>query len=98
METYYAKQRSREHYRGCAIYVDLGELLDKAKDVTAVKVMTPDHTHAVISIAALKRGMNVIIPEARMRAYRSAHNLPEPAPRQRRGGRQGGDQSARNAA
>ena len=31
------------------------------KDVTAVKVMTPDHTHAAISIAALKKGMNVIV-------------------------------------
>jgi hypothetical protein len=40
-----------------------------------------------------------LIPEARMRAYRAANNLPEPAPRQRgRGGRQGGDPSARNAA
>ena len=36
-----------------------------------------------------------LIPEARMRAYRAANNLPEPAPRQR-GGRQGGD--TRNAA
>jgi hypothetical protein len=36
-----------------------------------------------------------------MRAYRKAHNLPEPPPRPRRGGgggRQGGDPSARNAA
>jgi hypothetical protein len=40
-----------------------------------------------------------LIPEARMRAFRKANNLPEPAPRQRgRGGRQGGDPSARNAA
>ena len=40
-----------------------------------------------------------LIPEARMRAYRTANNLPEPAPRQRGGGgRQGGDPSARNAA
>jgi hypothetical protein len=38
-----------------------------------------------------------LIPEARMRAYRTANNLPDPGPRQR-GGRQGGDQSARNAA
>ena len=46
------------------------------------------------------RGENPqLIPEARMRAYRTANNLPEPAPRQRRGGgRQGGDPSARNAA
>ncbi len=40
-----------------------------------------------------------LIPEAKMRAYRTANNLPEPAPRQRGGGgRQGGDPSARNAA
>ena len=29
--------------------------------MTAVKVMTPDHTHAAISLAALKKGMNVIV-------------------------------------
>jgi hypothetical protein len=40
-----------------------------------------------------------LIPDARMRAYRRANNLPEPAPRQRGGGgRQGGDPSMRNAA
>jgi hypothetical protein len=41
----------------------------------------------------------LLVPEAKMRSYRTAHNLPEPPARQRgRGGRQGGDASARNAA
>ena len=35
-----------------------------------------------------------LIPEARMRDYRKANNLPEPAPRQRGGGRRGGDPAA----
>jgi predicted dehydrogenase len=61
VETYYAKQRSKDHYKGCATYADFRELLDREKDVTAVKVMTPDHTHSAIAIAALKRGMNVIV-------------------------------------
>jgi hypothetical protein len=61
VETYYAKQRSKDQYKGCATYGDFRELLDKEKDVTAVKVMTPDHTHATISLAALNRGMNVIV-------------------------------------
>ena len=61
VETYYAKQRSKEQFRGVATYVDFRELLEKEKDVTAVKVMTPDHTHAAISIAALKKGKNVIV-------------------------------------
>src|SRR3954451_2032445 len=61
VETYYARQKGRERYKGCAAYADFRELLDKEKDVTAVKVMTPDHTHAAIAIAALKKGMNVIV-------------------------------------
>jgi hypothetical protein len=61
VETYYAKQRGKEQFKGCATYVDFRELLEKEKDVTAVKVMTPDHTHAAISIAALKKGMDVIV-------------------------------------
>jgi predicted dehydrogenase len=61
VDTYYAKQRGTESSKGCATYVDFRELLEKEKDVTAVKVMTPDHTHAAISIAALKKGKNVIV-------------------------------------
>src|SRR5262249_44703183 len=45
------------------------------------------------------RGENPqLIPEAKMRAYRTANNLPEPAQGQRRSGGQGGDPSGRNAA
>jgi hypothetical protein len=61
VETYYAKRRGNGQHKGCATYADFRELLDKEKDVTAVKVMTPDHTHATIAIAALKRGMKVIV-------------------------------------
>lgn len=61
IETYYAKQRGENQFKGCAVYADFRELLEKEKDVTAVKVMTPDHTHAAISIAALNKGMNVIV-------------------------------------
>jgi hypothetical protein len=61
VETYYAKRRGKEQFKGCAAYADFRELLEKEKDVTAVKVMTPDHTHAAISIAALRKGMNVIV-------------------------------------
>lgn len=61
VETYYAKQRGKDQFKGCATYVDFRELLEKEKDVTAVKVMTPDHTHAAISLAALNKGKNVIV-------------------------------------
>ena len=61
VETYYARQRGKDQFKGCATYVDFRELLEQEKDVTAVKVMTPDHTHAVVSIAALRKGINVIM-------------------------------------
>jgi predicted dehydrogenase len=61
VETCYAKRRGKETFKGCATYADFRELLEKEKDVTAVKVMTPDHTHAVISLAALRKGINVVV-------------------------------------
>ena len=55
VETYYANQRASESLKGCATYADFRELLDKEKDVDAVKIMTPDHLHATIAIAAMKK-------------------------------------------
>lgn len=61
IEKYYAKFRAGDKYKGCASYIDFRELLEKEKDVDAVKIMTPDHLHATISIAAMKKGKHVAI-------------------------------------
>ncbi|HLF33089.1 MAG TPA: Gfo/Idh/MocA family oxidoreductase [Cyclobacteriaceae bacterium] len=61
VEKYYAKKRSAEKFNGCSSYTDFKELLDKEKDLDAVKIMTPDHLHATISIAAMKKGKHVIM-------------------------------------
>jgi hypothetical protein len=61
VETYYAKERGKDQFKSCNTYADFRELLDKEKDLTAVKIMTPDHTHATIAIAALKQGKNVVM-------------------------------------
>jgi len=61
IETYYANQRRSETFKGCASYADFRELLAKEKDVDAVKVMTPDHLHATIAIAAMKGGKHVMM-------------------------------------
>jgi hypothetical protein len=61
IETTYANQRASEKFKGCATYADFRELLEKEKDVHAVKIMTPDHLHATIAIAAMKAGKHVLM-------------------------------------
>jgi len=61
IETFYANQRRSEKFKGVATYVDFRELLEKEKDVNSVKVMTPDHLHATVAIAAMKKGKHVMM-------------------------------------
>jgi hypothetical protein len=61
IETFYASQRRSEKFGGCAAYADFRELLEKEKDVNAVKIMTPDHLHATIAIAAMKKDKHVMM-------------------------------------
>lgn len=46
-------------YPKAKVYADFREMLDKRKDIDGVVVATPDHTHAVISIAAMRAGKHV---------------------------------------
>ena len=61
VETYYANNRPSGSYKGCASYADFREMLEKQKGMDAVKIMTPDHLHATISIAAMKKGKHVMM-------------------------------------
>ncbi len=46
-------------YPGCAEYIDFRKMLDKEKHIDAVLVGTPDHVHAVATMAAIKRRLAV---------------------------------------
>jgi hypothetical protein len=61
IEMYYADQRKQEKFKGCALYEDFRELLANEKDVNAVKIMTPDHLHATVAIAAMNKGRHVMM-------------------------------------
>ena len=61
VDTYYASQRGADNFKACTSYADFRELLEKEKDVDAVKIMTPDHLHATISIAAMRKGKHVLM-------------------------------------
>ena len=54
IDAYYANQRGKEKFTSVNTYADFRELLDKERDVDAVKIMTPDHLHAAVAVAAMK--------------------------------------------
>jgi predicted dehydrogenase len=63
-------------------YKDFRRMLDKEKDIDAVVIATPDHTHAVAAMAAMQLGMHVYVEkpmthsvyEARMLAQAARQN------------------------
>ncbi|HPX39541.1 MAG TPA: Gfo/Idh/MocA family oxidoreductase [Candidatus Hydrogenedentes bacterium] len=61
IQAYYAAQRGDGSFKGVSSYADFRELLAKEPDVDAVKIMTPDHLHATIAIAAMNRGKHVMM-------------------------------------
>lgn len=48
-------------YPDAARYKDYRLMLEKQKDIDAVLIATPDHTHAVVGMAAIRAGKHVLI-------------------------------------
>lgn len=48
-----------ESYPNAKKYQDFREMLEKQKDIDAVVISTPDHTHGVIAMMAIKMGKHV---------------------------------------
>ncbi len=48
-------------YPDAKVYKDYRVMLEKQKDIDAVLIATPDHTHAVIGMAAIKAGKHVFM-------------------------------------
>ncbi|MEI6677945.1 MAG: Gfo/Idh/MocA family oxidoreductase [Mariniphaga sp.] len=61
IDEYYQKFRPEQKLNGCNTYADFRELFEKEKDLDAIKVMTPDHLHGLIAMAAIKKGKHISI-------------------------------------
>jgi len=59
VDAYYARNRPGQKLGGCRTYTDFRELFAQEKGLDAVQIMTPDHLHGVIAMAALKRNLAV---------------------------------------
>ncbi|HWC75885.1 MAG TPA: Gfo/Idh/MocA family oxidoreductase [Blastocatellia bacterium] len=79
VETYYGAQTTSGEYKGCTLYNDYRELLDKQKDFDAVIIGTPDHTHAVIATAAMKKRKHVFCQKPMTHSIYEARRLAEVA-------------------
>lgn len=60
VQKYYGKSKPSGTYKGCSSYADFRELLEKEGDINAIKIMTPDHLHATVAIASMKKGKHVV--------------------------------------
>ncbi len=60
VEAYYAGHKPAGIWKGCTAYHDYRELLEKEQGLDAVYVATPDHWHAPIGIAAMRKRKHVL--------------------------------------
>lgn len=59
----------------CADYIDYRRMLEREKSIDAVLVATPDHVHAVATIAALKLGKHVYCEKPLTRTIYEARQI-----------------------
>jgi predicted dehydrogenase len=81
VEAYYGSQKGSASgaYKGCTAYRDYRELLEKEKDLDAVYVATPDHWHAPIALAAMRRHKHVLGQKPMAHSIADAHRMAQMA-------------------
>jgi predicted dehydrogenase len=70
-------------YPNARVWTDYREMLEKQKDIDAVVIATPDHTHAVIAMAAMRAGKHVYLQKPLTHDVHEARTLALTAARHR---------------
>ncbi len=68
-----------ERYPKATRYRDFRQMLEKQKDIDALIIATPDHTHAPIAMAAMKMGKHVYVQKPLTHSVYEARMLTEAA-------------------
>jgi hypothetical protein len=61
VDRYYAGKSRAGRVNGCTAYSDFREMLENEPDMTAVKIITPDHQHGIQAITSMKKGKHVVM-------------------------------------
>jgi len=77
----YGNDPARKDYPDCRVYVDFREMLEKEKEIDAVVVSIPDHTHAIAALAAIKLGKHVYVEKPLARTIYEVRTITEAARR-----------------
>lgn len=76
--TGYAAKTFAQHPKA-GVFKDFRVMLDKQKDIDALIIATPDHSHAVVGMAAIQRGKHVYIQKPLAHSVFEARLLTEAA-------------------
>ncbi|MBI9070256.1 MAG: Gfo/Idh/MocA family oxidoreductase [Melioribacteraceae bacterium] len=68
-------EAARLRHPDLKVYRDFRVMLDKEKDIEAVTISTPDHTHAVIAMEAMRRGIHVFVQKPLTHTVKEARTL-----------------------
>lgn len=68
-----------ESYPQAKVYQDFRKMLDQEKEIDAVMIATPDHSHAVIAMNAMLRGKHVFCQKPLTKTIFEARKLAETA-------------------
>lgn len=71
--------KSFDKYPNARRHRDFRVMFDKEKDIDAVIIATPDHTHAVIAMEAMRRGLGVYVQKPLAHAVWEARRMTEVA-------------------